>query len=166
MAGEVRRTVRRRSITSTQRRVVRRIVESSDGKEETVEDEVMLPVEAIGYRVVRRRIVRADKTEEVVHTQSIRRVTSKKEVEPVVTEEVEPEPEIPEPELDCEVEALPEPEQEEIEEDFRLRRVVRRPVHMTSRRTVIRKFEAATDEHDVEEEEEDGLEAVYPKRVV
>ena len=266
ISGEVRRTVRRRSITSTQRRVVRRIVESSDGKEETVEDEVMLPVEAIGYRVVRRRIVRADKTEEVVahadyvlpdteeavesveqlkdeelgverkvirrpvpvvtvrkvyrtiilteagdeldrdeeieeqdvpamplHTselvdeekpieelrtvkriepdivtrrQVIRRVTSKKEAEPIVTEEVEPEPEIPEPELEVEVEALPEPEQEETEEDFRLRRVVRRPVHMTSRRTVIRKFEATTDEHDVEEEKEDGLEAVYPKRVV
>merc|ERR1712141_939228 len=64
--GEVKRIVRRRSITRTQRRVVRRMVEREDGSEEDVEDEIMLPVEAVGYRVVRRRIVKADKTEEVV----------------------------------------------------------------------------------------------------
>ena len=266
--GEVKRTVRRRSITRTQRRVVRRIVEKPDGKEEPVEDEVMLPVEAVGYRVVRRRIVKADQTEEVIdrpeyslpetdearevveevkdeetgmerrvirrpvpvvtvkkvyrtiilteageevstdekveekdvavlpeepepemkpveelrvvkrrepdvvsRRQVFRRITSVKEVdqEPVavrrpVVEDIEAE--IPEPETVEEVEALPEPEEEE--EEYRLRRVVRRPVHVVSRRTVIRKFEAASDEHAgvVEEGKEDVGEAIYPRRVV
>ena len=274
VAGEVKRLVRRRSITRRQRRVVRRVVERDDGSEEGVEDEIMLPVEAVGYRVVRRRIVKADKTEEVVAREEydlplteetretieevkdeesgkerkvIRRplpvVTVRKvyrtiiitesgeeldseenveeqdvaevieepreEVLPAIeevrrverreadivvtrrqvyrsltvkaTDEIEVEEEaIPEPDgvaLDVEVTPYDELPEEEVlvdavdeESEDRLRRVVRRPVHVTSRRTVIRKLVAAgTEEHDgevVEEEEEDRSATVYPRRVV
>ena len=280
--GEVKRIVRRRSITRTQRRVVRRMVERDDGSREgveEVEDEVMLPVEVVGHRVVRRRIVRADKTEEVVTrteydlpvTEETReRIEEVKDEEtgkerrvirrpvPVVTvrkvyrtiiitesgeemgseesveveeeevgeaveeptaEVIEPieetrrverretevvtrrqvfrrevtkravdeteEEEIPVPEPDgvaLEVEALPEvlpgelseeePEEEAAKEESedRLRRVVRRPVHVTSRRTVIRKFVAASADEETgeveEEEAEDKGETVYPRRIV
>merc|ERR1712141_459052 len=270
--GEVKRIVRRRSITRTQRRVVRRMVEREDGSEEDVEDEIMLPVEAVGYRVVRRRIVKADKTEEVVRrteyelplteetresiaevkdevsgkerkvirrpvpvvtvrkvyrtiiiTESGEEMGSEEEIEEEDVPELEEEPrgeltqpmeeirrvvrreadtvtsrqvfrrvtrrtvdepaeeEIPVPEPDgvaVEVETMPDVllEEEQTEEAGegesidRLRRVVRRPVHVPSRRTVIRKFVAASADEEtgeyVEEDGEDAGETVYARRVV
>ena len=273
--GEVKRIVRRRSITRTQRRVVRRMIEKDDGSEEDVEDEIMLPVEAVGYRVVRRRIVKADKTEEVVRraeyelplteetresiaevkdevsgrerkvirrpvpvvtvrrvyrtiiiTESGEEMGSEEEVEeedvPVVEEEPgaevtgpkepmeevrrverreadivtsrqvfrrvtrrtaddreEEEIPVPEPgEVVLDLETMPDmlPGEEETEDSGegesidKLRRVVRRPVHVTSRRTVIRKFVAATADEETgeyeEEEDEDRGETVYARRVV
>ena len=127
-----------------------------------------LPVPAGETRRVERK-----EADVVTRRQVYRRISTKTEVEEPVGMVDEVEAVIPEPAAAGEVEALPaiglfgetlpegelekeeeeEEEEEAEEEELRLRRVVRRPVHVTSRRTVIRKLVAASEEQKDEVEE-------------
>ena len=136
--GKVIRTVRRRSVITSQRRIVRRVVERKDGKPEDVpiEDTVEEPVEPTKFTLVRRTVIRRDGTKETVE----------------------------EPQYEMPVEAEPVVEEEKNRLGVVVRRVVRRPVPVVTRRRVYRKVILAPDgiEKKVEERVE---EPQHPKLV-
>ena len=109
--GVVIRTVRRRSLVTTQRRVVRRVVERVDGKQEgPIEDEMEEPVEPKSYKMVKRTLIKPDGRAEVIE---------------------EPEYVMPE-------ERTPEVQEEKDRKGVVIRRIVRRPVPVMTARKVYR----------------------------
>ena len=134
--GQVIRTVCRRSVITSQRRIVRRVVERKDGKPEDVpiEDTVEEPVEPTKFTLVRRTVIRSDGTTDTVE----------------------------EPQYEMPVESEPTVEEEKNRHGVVIRRVVRRTVRVVTRRRVYRKIILAPDgtERDVEEKVE---EPQYPR---
>ena len=137
--GQVIRTVRRRSVKTSQRRVVRRVVEEKDGRtsDKPVEDTIEEPVEPTKYTLVRRTVIKSDGTTETVE-------------EPQYEMPVESEPSIVEEEKNRRGEVT--------------RRVVRRPVPVITRRRVYRKIILAPDgsEKGVEEKVEEPAQPAMP----
>ena len=137
--GEVIRTVRRRSVETSQRRVVRRVVEQKDGRpsDKPVEDTIEEPVEPTKYTLVRRTVIKSDGTTETVE-------------EPQYEMPVESEPTIV--------------EEEKNQRGQVTRRVVRRPVPVVTRRRVYRKIILAPDgsEKGVEEKVEEPAQPAMP----
>ena len=137
--GQVIRTVRRRSVKTSQRRVVRRVVEEKDGRlsDKPVEDTIEEPVEPTKYTLVRRTVIKSDGTTETVE-------------EPQYEMPVESEPAIVEEEKNRRGQVT--------------RRVVRRPVPVVTRRRVYRKIILAPDgsEKGVEEKVEEPAQPAMP----
>ena len=130
--GVVIRTVRRRSLVTTQRRVVRRVVERVDGKQEgPIEDEMEEPVEPKSYKMVKRTLIKPDGRAEVIE---------------------EPEYIMPE-------ERSPEVQEEKDRKGVVIRRVVRRPVPVLTARKVYRTIILTPDgkEESVEEKVEEPV---------
>ena len=135
--GKEIRTMSRKSITSSQNIVIRRVLESKDGKSEVpVEDIIEEPVEPSKYTIVKRTIIGSDGKWEVVD---------------------EPDFELPE---DAKVTV----DEEKDSHGVVIRRIVRRPVPVITRRRVYRKVVLAPDgtEKCIEEKVEEPSQAFVP----
>ena len=130
--GVIIRTVRRRSLVTTQRRVVRRVAERVDGKQEgPIEDEMEEPVEPKSYKMVKRTLIKPDGRAEVIE---------------------EPEYVMPE-------ERSPEVQEEKDRKGVVIRRIVHRPVPVVTARKVYRTIILTPDgkEESVEEKVEEPV---------
>merc|ERR1711962_609786 len=137
--GTIVRTVNRRSVQTSQKRVVRRIVQHADGRQEgPVEDTIEEPVEPTKFTVVRRTVVKPDGRTETVE---------------------EPHYEMPKDET-------PAVEEEKDRRGVVVRRIVRRPVPVITRRKVYRKVIYAPDgtEKGVEEKVEEPQQPTFSDR--
>merc|ERR1711962_428953 len=116
--GKEVRTISRRSISTSQKKIIRRVVESREGESDTpVEDTIEEPVETSKYKIVRKTIIGSDGKTEVVE---------------------EPHFELPE---DAKVSVG----EEKDDKGVVVRRIIRRPVPVITRRRVYRKVVLAPD---------------------
>jgi hypothetical protein len=116
--GKEVRTISRRSISTSQKKIIRRVVESTEGESDApVEDTIEEPVETSKYRIVRKTIIGSDGKTDVVE---------------------EPHFELPE---DAKVSVG----EEKDDKGVVVRRIIRRPVPVITRRRVYRKVVLAPD---------------------
>merc|ERR1712013_104504 len=116
--GKELRTISRRSISTSQKKIIRRVVESKEGVSDSpIEDTIEEPVETSKYSIVRKTIIGSDGKTSVVE---------------------EPHFELPE---DAKVSVG----EEKDEKGVVVRRIIRRPVPVITRRRVYRKVVLAPD---------------------